>query len=120
MKNKTFNPLDTPVAAHTGFSKTCAVVAYLTLLGFIIAFFMNLEPKNKFVYFHLRQSLGLQTLFYAFGALLGIAPSLYAGYGFLLCFSILWIFAFSSALLGKEQQLPFIGGLLQRVFSFMK
>jgi len=36
--------------------KTAAVVAYITLIGTIIAFFMNNDDKNQFASFHIRQA----------------------------------------------------------------
>ena len=39
--------------------KTSAIVAYLTMLGAIIAIFMNMEPKNPFARFHIRQAFGI-------------------------------------------------------------
>ena len=42
----------------TGQGKTTAVVAYITIIGTIIAYFMNLEPKDRLASFHIRQAFG--------------------------------------------------------------
>lgn len=47
--------------------KTIAIIAYLTLIGLLIAFVMNTDKKNGFAQYHIKQSLGL--------ALTGIALS---------------------------------------------
>src|SRR5690606_41841995 len=39
--------------------KTLAIVSYITFVGLIIAIIMNLEKRNPFVFFHVRQMLGL-------------------------------------------------------------
>lgn len=39
--------------------KVTAIISYLTLIGLIIAFFINLSKKNAFASFHIRQMLGL-------------------------------------------------------------
>ena len=101
-------------------AKISAIAAYFTFIGLIIAFFINLEEKHEFANFHIRQSLGIQTLFYATGALLGIYPSVYAGYGFLLFFFIVWTFGVSTAAMTETKPVPLFGGLFQKVFSFIK
>ena len=42
--------------------KTLAIVSYFTLIGTLIAFFMNNEKRNQFTAFHTRQALGLWLL----------------------------------------------------------
>ena len=42
--------------------KTLAFVSYITVIGTLIAFFMNQENKNPFTSFHVRQALGLWLL----------------------------------------------------------
>jgi len=99
----------------TANSKTSAVTAYLTLVGFIIAFFMNLEEKHSFANFHLRQSLGIWTLFFGFASLLGVIPNdktyFLAFNGFLICFFILWTYALVGAIQNKKQLIPIVGFL---------
>jgi len=105
-------------------AKTSAITCYLTLIGFIIAFFMNLEEKHPFANFHLRQSLGLWTLFFSFASLLGIIPNdgtyILAFNGFLICFFILWTYAIVNAVQNKTEPVPLFGKLFQKVFSFLK
>ena len=43
--------------------KTTAIVAYLTMIGALIALSMNMEPKNTFARFHIRQAFGLHLIF---------------------------------------------------------
>ena len=39
--------------------KTIAIIAYLTLIGLIIAYLLNNSHRDGFANFHIRQSLGL-------------------------------------------------------------
>jgi len=39
--------------------KAIAIIAYITIIGLIIAFVMNAEKKNEFASYHIRQSLGI-------------------------------------------------------------
>lgn len=101
-------------------AKTAAIASYFTLIGVIIAFFINLEEKHEFANFHMRQSLGLQTLFYATGALLGMSQSIWAVYGFYLGFFILWTYALVTCIQNKKEPIPLLGNVFQKVFGFLK
>ena len=46
--------------------KNIAVIAYLTIIGAIIALFMNNEPKHTFARVHTRQAFGLHLMFHGF------------------------------------------------------
>ena len=57
-------------------SKNTAIVAYLTIIGSIIAIFMNQEEnKSEFASFHIRQALGLFLSFFMLGYFVGYANS---------------------------------------------
>ena len=53
--------------------KTIAIVAYLTIIGWIIALVMNNNNKSEFASFHIRQSLGIILLGVA-GRIVGELP----------------------------------------------
>jgi uncharacterized membrane protein len=55
------NPTAEPVipAEDINKGKTIAILAYCTLIGFIIAIIMHSSDKTKFGAFHIRQALGL-------------------------------------------------------------
>ena len=48
----------TPPPATGGEDKTVAIIAYLTLIGFIVAIVVHMNKKTKLGAFHLRQMLG--------------------------------------------------------------
>ena len=55
--------------------KQTAIVSYLTIIGTIIAIFMNNETKNPFASFHIRQALGIFLTFFLLGYPVGYFDS---------------------------------------------
>ncbi len=54
--------------------KLAAIIAHLTFLGPIIAWFINQEEKDKFGTFYIKQSVGIFVLFLLISAILPIVP----------------------------------------------
>lgn len=100
--------------------KTTAIVAYLTILGAIIALFMNMEPKHSFARFHTRQAFGLHLMFHGFAIFSSVWFNQYALYGLYLCYIVLWVYGFLGALSNKEQLVPAIGPYFQKWFTFIQ
>jgi len=102
--------------------KTIAIVSYLTLIGWIIAFISqsNAIVKENIASFHLRQTLGLM-LTGAVGSIalsfIGI-PTVVQLYGMMLF--ILWIIGFISAIQGTEKPIPIIGDYFQDWFKDLR
>ncbi|MGB5667800.1 MAG: hypothetical protein WBM53_13205 [Maribacter sp.] len=99
--------------------KTTAIIAYLTIIGALIAITMNMEPKNTFARFHIRQAFGLHLLFHAFAIFTSVWYSEYALLGLYLCYFILWIYGFIGVLNDKKQMVPAIGPYFQKWFTFI-
>ncbi|WP_396176586.1 DUF4870 domain-containing protein [Flavobacterium sp.] len=97
--------------------KNAAIVAYLTLIGAVIAIFMNSENKNVFASFHIRQALGIFLTFFALGYLIGYFDNWMVSGGFYLFFFILWIYGFLGALNGETKIVPLVGGFYQKLFK---
>lgn len=90
--------------------KTIAIIAYITLIGLIIAFILNTDKKNSFASFHIRQCVGLALTGLALSVisvipLLGWIISLFGG----LFMFILWIIGLISAINGDEKPVPLLG-----------
>jgi len=98
-------------------NKNTAIVAYLTLIGAIIAIFMNSETKDKFASFHIRQALGIFLTFFALGYPIGYFDNWMVTSSFYLFFFILWLFGFLGALNGEQKVVPLIGNLFQNIFK---
>ncbi|WP_224482881.1 DUF4870 domain-containing protein [Robertkochia aurantiaca] len=100
--------------------KTTAIIAYCTLIGTLIALFMNLETKNDFARFHIRQAFGIHLLFWLLGYVVGNFDSLMVSTAFWLGIFVLWLYGFIGAVQEKENQIPVIGEYFQRWFTFIK
>jgi uncharacterized membrane protein len=90
--------------------KTIAIIAYITLIGLIIAFVMNNDKKNSFANYHIKQSLGLALTGLALG-LIGMIPILGWIINFLGIFMLLfmWIMGLVNAINGQEKPVPIFG-----------
>lgn len=97
--------------------RSYAIISYITIIGTIIAFFMNNDRKNEFAYFHIRQALGLWLTFFALGYIVGIFDKWLITFSFWLFFGVLFIYGFINALAGKPQIVPILGEFYQKIFS---
>ena len=100
--------------------KTSAIVAYLTMLGAIIAIFMNMEPKNPFARFHIRQAFGIFLTFFALGFLVSFLNSWPASFGFYIFIFIRWGYGFVNAIQGNIVPVPLLGKYYQKWFRFIE
>lgn len=99
-------------------NKDAALVAYLTILGTVIAIFMNNEEKKtEFASFHIRQALGIFLSFFLLGYFVGYADSWTVSSAFYLFYFILWIYGFSGALSGQKRLIPVVGDFFQTTFK---
>ena len=99
--------------------KTNAIIAYLTILGCIIAMVMNSdkEKKTEFASFHIRQALGITLLFMILGSTISNFDSWFVTGPFYIFFFILWIYGFMGALQGQLNVVPLLGALFQKLFK---
>jgi len=100
--------------------KTAAIVAYLTIVGTIIAFFMNQDDKNTFASFHIRQALGINIGFYLLGALVSMFDSWLISSSFYIFICVLWIFGLMTAIKEEKKTVPIVGPYFQDWFTFIK
>ncbi|MCF6132179.1 hypothetical protein [Flavobacterium wongokense] len=99
-------------------SNNTAIIAYLTIIGAVIAIFMNQEEnKSELGSFHIRQALGLFLSFFLLGYFVGYANSWTATTAFYLFYFILWIYGFVGALQGQKRLLPLVGEFFQSLFK---
>lgn len=101
-------------------AKTIAVIAYLTLVGALIAMTMNLDPKYDFGRFHTRQAFGLHLGFLGFSLFLSQWFHPYAWVGLYVTYFTLWIYGITAALQGRKRLVPLVGSYFQRWFLFIK
>lgn len=91
--------------------KTVAIVAHLTLIGWIIAIIMNSSNKTELGSFYIRQVLGIMLL----GFVLGIIPVINL---FAWIFPvILWIISLIGAINGNQKPVFLLGEQFQNWFK---
>lgn len=105
--------------------KTIAIIAYITLIGWIIAYleFKKSKEKSALANYHLGQSLGVIITSIVVSILssmvLFIVPSLgFVFYVILLFPFILMLLGIITANNGLEKPVPLIGSLFERKFNF--
>ena len=97
--------------------KTSAIVAYITIIGTIIAYYMNMDSKNSFASFHIRQALGIHITFYLLGVLIGMFDSWLISASFYIFIFILWAYGLINAIQGDQKEAPLLGAYFQKWFS---
>ncbi len=100
--------------------KTAAIVAYITIIGTIIAFFMNNDTKNQFTSFHIRQALGINISFYVLGVLVTFFDSWPISSAFYIFVFVLWVFGLITAIKEEQKTVPLVGSYFQEWFTFIK
>lgn len=93
--------------------KTVALIAYLTLIGFIIAIVMHGSNKTSLGSFHLAQMMGLMLT----GLVCAIIPIL--GWICSIGVLVMWIMGLISAINGEEKPVFLLGNLYQKWFGGM-
>jgi uncharacterized membrane protein len=108
-------------------AKTMAIVAYITLIGWIVAFvtYNGDAQKPSLTRFHLRQAFGLLVAGVAFYIvyfiLLMILPFLGLLFGLVgIAFLVLWIMGIINAANEQEKPLPLVGEFFDKTFTFIK
>ncbi|RIV46505.1 YtxH domain-containing protein [Flagellimonas pelagia] len=91
--------------------KTVAIVAHLTLIGWIIAIIMNSSNKSELGSFYIRQVLGIMLL----GFVLGIIPVINL-VAWIFPF-ILWIVSLVGAINGNQKPVFLLGEHFQNWFK---
>ena len=119
---ETTTPTQTPPPVNAGEDKTVAIVAYLTLLGFIVAIIVHMNKKTKLGAFHLRQTLGFFLTCIAVGMseiILIFIPILGWLAIFVLWISmlVLWVMGLIAAINGQTKPMPVVGPLYQKWFG---
>lgn len=94
--------------------KTMAIIAYVTLLGTLIAWFMNKDKNNEFAKFHIGQALRA----WIAGIVISIAATILVmitGVGVLSYLSyagwVLAILGLINAVNGKMEKIPLVGNI---------
>ena len=91
--------------------KNIALIAHVTIIGWIVAFVMNNNTKSEFGSFYIRQMLGLMIC----GVVLTFIP--FFGWILNLGVFVLWIMSLIGALNGEKKLTPVVGTYFQDWFE---
>ncbi len=97
--------------------KTPAVVAYLTIIGSVIALIINSDKKNPFAAFHIRQGLGLCLTYMILGYFVSQFDNWLISMSFWIGLGMLFLYGLVSAINGTTRIVPILGPLYQKIFS---
>ena len=93
--------------------KTKAIVAHITLIGWFIAFVINMNDKDEFASYYIRQNLGLNLL----GIILTFIPVI--GWILSIAVFVFWIMSLIGSIQGEKKETPWIGNYFQDWFKSM-
>jgi len=91
--------------------KLKALLSHITLIGWIIALVLNMNEKDEFTSFYLRQTLGL----YLVAIILSFIPIL--GWILNIIIFIFWIISLVASIQGYKKPSPGIGNFFQDLFK---
>ncbi len=108
---RTAHQLENDVNAVSKDGKNIALIAHLTIIGWIVALVMNNTTKSEFGSFYIRQMLGLMIC----GLILSFVPIL--GWILNLAIFVLWIMSLIGAVNGEKKLTPVLGTYFQDWFK---
>ena len=104
--------------------KTRAIVAHITLIGWIIALVQNSSDKQEHASFYIRQMLGIMIvgigvqIIGMFLIFIPVIGTLIWGLALLVVLGA-WIYSLVQSINGKKEPLPFVGQYFQQWFAGM-
>jgi uncharacterized membrane protein len=103
--------------SSTDNGKTVAIISYITLIGWIIAFIMNNNNKSDFGSYHLRQSLGIISLSILLTIVNSIIDISLLAWIIQIGIIVFWALGFVSAIQGEKKPVPLLGIQFQEWFK---
>lgn len=91
--------------------KTKAIVAHITIIGWIIALVINSNEKDEIASYYIRQLLGL----YLLGIICSIIPII--GWIASIVVFVFWIMSLVGAIQGEMKETPLVGKYFQDWFK---
>ncbi len=122
-----FNPVPQNAATESE-GKTVGIISYMTIIGWLVAYFaMHKDKKTEIGSYQLRQTLLLHIVYIilgwggniVFGALAfstGIFAIAYLSWIIFLAMFIFWIIGLIGAINGEKKPIPLIGDKAQTMF----
>jgi len=100
--------------------KTRAIIAHITIIGWLIALIKNTEDdRDQFASFYIRQMLGIVLVGVASSAIIivvGTGIPFFSG-TMSIAVVLLWMYSLAGAAQGKKTTIPVVGDLFQDWFK---
>jgi len=97
--------------------KTAAIISHFTVIGLIVAFVLNMNNKNAFASFYIRQMLGLNILYMANMWIVYRYLGNTIGWAVGVLLFALWIISLLAVLKGEKKLVPVVGEQFQNLFK---
>ncbi len=97
--------------------KNIAIIAYITLIGWIIALVMHNNNKTALGAYHIRQMLGIMLLGLALSILNMLLDIYILGLIIQVGLLVLWILGLIAAVQGEKKPVPLLGEQFQQWFA---
>jgi uncharacterized membrane protein len=97
--------------------RNISIVAYITVIGFIVAMFFNNKSRTPLSDFHVRQALGVHLIAAAGRFLVWITGIKFLGILLSIAAVLLLVLGVVDALKGRREPLPFVGTYFQEWFK---
>jgi uncharacterized membrane protein len=91
--------------------KTKAIVAHITLIGWVIALVINSNEKDELASYYIRQLLGL----YLLNLVLWMIPVV--GWLLNIVVFVFWLMSLIGAIQGEQKETPIVGKYFQEWFK---
>ena len=97
--------------------KIAAVISHFWIIGLIIAFALNVNKKNYFASFYIRQMIGLNLFQFLNGVIIYEYVGSTAGWIVGVLLFIGWLISLIGAIKGEEKLVPYVGDNFQEWFK---
>ena len=104
-------------------NKTLSILSYVTLIGWLIAYFLGKDKADALLKYHLKQSLGLAIVSILLSIVLNVIASIVPALSFLsmvgLVMLVFWILGIINAANGALKPIPVFGKAFENQFAFI-
>lgn len=100
--------------------RTAALVSYITIVGCLIAITMNMESKNGFARFHIRQAFGIHLLYHALAIVLTYLEVVQTSFVLFIFYVLLVVYGLWMVSTKKQRLIPLVGPYFQKWFTFIQ
>ena len=97
--------------------KTTAIISHLWLVGLVIAYIMNMNKRNAYASFYIRQTIGLNLLQALNSIIVYKYVNSFAGFVFGGVIFVFWIISFLGAVQDDYKKIPVLGDQFQEWFA---